>query len=179
VLSNAKIPICGFVAFSGTGKTTLLEKIIPQLGQQGVRIGVIKHAHHQFDIDKEGKDSYRLRQAGAKETLVASSNRWALVHEHFHNQSDPDLDQLLLHLSQDELDLILVEGFKHVPFPRIELHRPSLGKPLLFPEDDTIIAVASDDTIAIETPLPILDLNNPEIIAEFVCNQFLKLKESP
>ena len=177
MLNNAQIPLCGFVAYSGTGKTTLLEKLIPLLNSQGIRIGVIKHAHHDFELDHPGKDSYRLRKAGASQTLVASAQRWALITENPAPHLDPDLDALVAQLTQSELDLILVEGFKHVPYPRIELHRPSLGKPLLYPEDESIIAIASDETI--EQPMKItqLDLNSPDIIAEFIRQHILLTQE--
>jgi molybdopterin-guanine dinucleotide biosynthesis protein MobB len=159
-------PVLGFAAFSGTGKTTLLKQLIPQLAERGIRLGVIKHAHHNFDIDKPGKDSFELRKAGARQMLVASSRRWALMTE-TGDHNEPQLDYLLGRLDPDGIDLVLVEGFKHVPFPRIELHRPSLNYPMLHPDDPGIIAVASD------TPLDTggltwLDLNDVGAIAAFV-----------
>ena len=168
VLKHLHKPICGFVAYSGTGKTTLLEKLIPILCHKGLRIGLIKHAHHDFDIDQAGKDSYRLRKAGASQTLVASGKRWALIHEEAQAKTDPDLDDLLRALRQDELDLILVEGFKHIAFPRIELHRSTLDKPLLFPHDDSIIAVASDCVLTTEKTITQLDLNDTNAIVSFI-----------
>jgi len=163
------IPILGFVAYSGTGKTTLLLKIIPILKAKGLRIGMIKHTHHKkFDIDYPGKDSYRLRQAGAEQMLVASSKRWALMVELENKFAEPDLEQLLVHLDQQKLDLILVEGFKHENFPKIEVHRPSLGNPLFFPEDNSIIAIACDVTDKLKTNLPLLDMNHPEQIVAFI-----------
>ena len=161
-------PVLGFAAFSGTGKTTLLKQLIPLLAEHGVRVGVIKHAHHNFDIDKPGKDSYELRKAGARQMLVASGRRWALMTE-TQDDGDPRLDTLIGRLDPDGIDLVLVEGFKHVAYPRIELHRPSLGHPLLYPADDSIIAVAAD--AAIDTgQLPWLDINDSDQVAEFVTN---------
>ena len=135
-------PLLGFCAYSGTGKTTLLTKLIPVLKGHGLKIGLVKHAHHGFDTDLPGKDSYKLRKAGACEMLVASAKRWALVHESSERTREPVLEELLPHLSLEELDLVLVEGFKHESLPKIELYRPSLGKPYLFPNVSGIIALA-------------------------------------
>ena len=163
------IPVLGFVAYSGTGKTTLLLKIIPLLKQNDLRIGMIKHTHHKkFDIDHPGKDSYRLRQAGAEQMLVASGKRWALMVEMENKLEEPNLEQLLAHLNQDQLDLILVEGFKHENFPKIEVHRPSLGKPLLFPDDESIVAVVCDEPDLITTTLPVFDMNELQLIVKFI-----------
>jgi molybdopterin-guanine dinucleotide biosynthesis adapter protein len=159
-------PVLGFAAFSGTGKTTLLKQLIPLLAQRGVRTAVIKHAHHSFDIDKPGKDSYELRKAGARQLLVASDRRRALMTE-YDTVADPKLADLIALLDPEHIDLVLVEGFKQTPFPRIELHRPSLGHPLLYPNDDTIIAVAADTTLD-TGGLPLLDINNAVEITEFV-----------
>ena len=159
-------PVLGFAAFSGTGKTTLLEKLIPQLTARGIRIGMVKHAHHAFDIDTPGKDSYRLRKAGAQQVLIASSQRQALMTENTTRQ-EPRLDALITRLDLDNIDLVLVEGFKHVPFPKIELHRQALGKTLLYPEDPDIIAVASDH-LADCGELPSLDINDTAAIAAFI-----------
>ena len=171
---KSQCPLLGFAAYSGTGKTTLLTQVIPLLKAKGIRIGMIKHAHHQFDIDKPGKDSYELRKAGAEQMLIASKKRWALMVETPEQQGDPDLNQMLQQLDQSKLDLILVEGFKHVPFTKIELHRPSLGKTLLFPDDDSIIAIATDAADLINTPLPLLDINQPEQVADFILSKILK-----
>ncbi len=161
-------PLLGFVAFSGTGKTTLLRQLIPLLKAQGLKIGLIKHAHHRFDIDIPGKDSYELRKAGADRVLVASQQRWAMVSETPQQDGDPALADMLAHIDKDDLDLILVEGFKHARFPKLELHRPALQQPLLFPDDSDIIAVVTDAPLARETPLPVLDLNQPQQVADFV-----------
>ena len=159
-------PVLGFAAFSGTGKTTLLEKLVPQLVERGVRLAMVKHAHHAFDIDKPGKDSYRLRKAGAQQMLIASSQRQALMTENLTPQ-EPRLDELITRLDLDTIDLILVEGFKHVPFPKIELHRKALGKTLLYPDDPAIIALACDHPADTGT-LPLLDINNTAAIATFI-----------
>jgi molybdopterin-guanine dinucleotide biosynthesis protein B len=172
MLTTARVPILGFVAHSGTGKTTLLLKIIPLLKQQNLRLGMIKHTHHTFDIDQPGKDSYRLRHAGADQMLVASRHRWALMVETAHFQ-EPDLNYLLEHLDQTNLDLILVEGFKHEKYPKIEVHRPSLGHPPMFPYEQSIIAIASDAPPTITTNLPILDINQPQQIVTFIQHSFL------
>ena len=163
-------PVLGFIAFSGTGKTTLLTQVIPLLKEQGIRPALIKHAHHRFDIDIPGKDSYALRKAGADQVLVASRHRWALITETPDNPGDPRLQGLLDQLDTRRIDIVLVEGFKHVPFPRIELHRPSLGHPLLFPGDPGIIAVASDAPLPQACTLPQLDLNAPQQVADFIAS---------
>lgn len=167
MLKNARIPILGLAALSGTGKTTLLVEILKILKQQGYRVGVVKHAHHSFDTDKPGKDSYELRRAGARQMLVGSRQRWALVTE-TDGVAEPRLDELLRRLDQDALDFILVEGFKTEAFPKVEIHRPHLGHPLLHPDDPNIVAVATDEPAAVETALPVLDLNRPEAIAAFM-----------
>ncbi|MDD2660247.1 MAG: molybdopterin-guanine dinucleotide biosynthesis protein B [Methylococcales bacterium] len=172
-MQHAHVPILGFAAFSGTGKTTLLTQIIPLLKQHGLRIGLIKHSHHNFQIDQPGKDSFRLRAAGASPVMLVSTDRRAIITE-ITPEQEPRLDDQLKLFDQSELDLILVEGFKTEQFPKIELHRPSLNKPLLFPDDPDIIAIASD--CSLETPgyLIQLDLNQPEMIAAFILNQFMR-----
>ncbi len=172
---ETKIPVLGFAAYSGTGKTTLLKQLLPLLRQRGLRIGMIKHAHHDFDIDIPGKDSYELRKAGANEMLIASGKRWALMVE-TEQDGDPVLQEMLNRLDQANLDMVLVEGFKHEEFPKIELHRPSVGKPLIFPQDRNIIAVATDGKLSQATDLPILDLNDIQAIAGFVVTNFMGLK---
>ncbi|TNH81722.1 bifunctional molybdopterin-guanine dinucleotide biosynthesis adaptor protein MobB/molybdopterin molybdotransferase MoeA [Aeromonas sobria] len=170
------LPLLGFAAWSGTGKTTLLEQLIPLLVDRGLRIGVLKHAHHDFDIDQPGKDSYRLRKAGAQQMMVASRRRHARITETTHGETElaeADFRQLLASFDQTELDLLLVEGFKHEHFPKIELHRAEIGKPLLFPDDRDIIALASDQPQQSgeqqQTSLPRLDINDLAAIADFVC----------
>ncbi len=161
-------PLLGFAAFSGTGKTTLLLKLIPELKQRGLRIAVIKHAHHNFDMDTPGKDSYELRKAGAVPMLICSSHRTVITIEN-ETEKDPELQTVLNHIPADTVDMILVEGFKKWPFSKIELHRETTGKPLLFPDDDKIIAIAHDSKNKLEnTTLPQLDINNIKAIADFV-----------
>ena len=159
-------PVLGFCAYSGTGKTTLLSQLIPILKGQGIKVGVIKHAHHEFEMDRKGKDSFRFREAGAGEVLLASSRRWVLLHEN-EVQAEPDPGELLNKMDLDHLDLVLVEGFKHHQLPKIELHRPSLGRKRLHPDVPGIIAVASDEPL-IEEELPCLDLNQPKIMVDFI-----------
>jgi len=163
---NRSKPMLGFAAFSGTGKTTLLEQLIPQLTAQGIRIAVVKHAHHAFDIDKPGKDSHRLRKAGARQMLIASSQRTALMTEN-PAPREPRLDELVERLDLDAVDLVLVEGFKQVPFPKIELHRAALGKTLLFPDDPCIIGLACDHQPDTGT-LPLLNINDTAAIVSFI-----------
>lgn len=161
---TANLPLLGFAAWSGTGKTTLLEAMLPKLVARGIRVAVIKHAHHNFDIDKEGKDSYRLRKAGAAQMLISSRYRRAMVTET--PDEEATLPQLIAQLDQTQLDLILVEGFKQLHFPKIELHRQEVGKPWLHPEDSNIIAVAAN--VPVETHLPTLDINDLDQITDFV-----------
>ena len=162
----------GFSAYSGTGKTTLLKQLLPLLKESGLRVGMIKHTHHRFEVDQPGKDSYELRKAGAAEMLVASGRRWALMVD-TEGEGDPELQSLIDRLDQTNLDLILVEGFRHEPIPKIELHRPSLGKPLIFPGDPFVIAVAADGTLPCSSDIPLLDLNDAASIARFIRERVL------
>lgn len=170
-LSFAK-PVIGFAAWSGTGKTTLLVQLLPLLKQHGLRVAVIKHAHHAFDIDQPGKDSYELRKAGASPMVISSSHRTAIVIEKpvidKPEESEPDLQDLLNRIALDDIDLVLVEGFKQWPFPKIELHRAAVGKPLLYPDDTHIIAIAHDCKLQQKPAIPELDINNPKQIADFI-----------
>jgi len=160
-------PIIGFAAFSGTGKTTLLVKILPMLRERGLRVAMVKHAHHNFDVDQPGKDSYELRQSGASPMLICSSRRIVIMIEHEQEQ-EPDLQDVLSHIQPDKTDLVLVEGFKHWDYPKIELHRPTLNKPLLYPDDKNIVAIAHDGNLDSIPKIPVLDINKPQQIAEFV-----------
>ncbi len=161
-------PLLGFAAFSGTGKTTLLRKLIPALKARGLRIAVVKHAHHNFDVDKPGKDSYELRKAGAVPMLISSSRRTVIMIDHEVEQ-EPELDQLLTHIAPDSVDMVLVEGFKQWPFAKIELNRSETNKPLMYPDDKNIIAIAHDhDRPLSDTDIPQLDINNVDAIADFV-----------
>jgi molybdopterin-guanine dinucleotide biosynthesis protein B len=176
-MQNAHVPILGFVAASGTGKTTLLTQLIPLLIQRGWRVGLIKHSHHNFEIDQPGKDSFRLRKAGAQQVMLVSAHRRALITE-FIPAHEPRLDEQLAAFAQSELDLILVEGFKNEPVPKIELHRAILAQPLLYLEDKTIIAVASDVALSLPDSVIGLDLNAPALIAEFIITHLLGKKIS-
>ena len=155
--------IFGLAGWSGSGKTTLLAALIPELVGRGVTVSTIKHAHHEFDIDQPGKDSWRHRQAGAREVMVASSRRFALMHE-LRDAPEPSLDELVARMAP--VDLLLVEGFKRDPHPKLEVHRPSVGKPFLYPDDPHIVGIASDETLAV--PLPLLSLNEVAAIADFI-----------
>lgn len=165
--SDYSVPVLGFAAFSGTGKTTLLEQVIPLLKDAGVQLALVKHSHHDFEIDKPGKDSDRLRKAGAGQVLLASKYRTAWVMEG-DGETEPDLFTALLRLNTTNLDLVLVEGFRHQAFPKIEIHRPVLGKPLLCMQDENIIAVVCDGPMAQATALPRLPLNEPRVVADFI-----------
>ncbi|HFS8443948.1 bifunctional molybdopterin-guanine dinucleotide biosynthesis adaptor protein MobB/molybdopterin molybdotransferase MoeA [Vibrio cholerae] len=158
------LPLLGFAAYSGTGKTTLLEALLPKLTAAGLRIGLLKHAHHDFDVDKPGKDSYRLRKAGASQMLIASRNRHALMTET--PDAEAEFAYLLTRFDAEKLDVILVEGCKNIAFPKIELHRAEVGKPWLYPHDQNIIAIAADE--AVETALPQMHINDLDAIADFV-----------
>lgn len=167
MLKNAHKPILGFAAYSGVGKTSLLKKLLPLLVEQGIRIGMIKHAHHEFDIDKPGKDSYELRKSGAGQILITSARRRALIIENT-LEKDPVLDDELTYLMQDDIDLILVEGFRHEAFPKIELFRPALGHQPLYVDDADIIAIATDGDLPTQTDKTVLDINDINQIGGFV-----------
>lgn len=154
-------------AYSGTGKTTLLTHVIPLLKEKGLRIGVIKHTHHDMDIDKPGKDSYALRKAGAEQTLVASNQRWALMTE-TPKAKEVDLYEMVSKMDVDTLDLVLVEGFRHEKVPKIVLSRRGLSKNAHDLLDSYAVAIASDDDEDRQLSLPWLDINNPEKVAEFI-----------
>jgi molybdopterin-guanine dinucleotide biosynthesis protein B len=166
-LYNAHVPLLGFVAASGTGKTTLLTQLIPLLKNHGVRLGLIKHSHHDFEIDQQGKDSYRLRKAGASPVMLVSPYRRAIISE-LSPQQEPCLDQQLKFFDQSALDLLLIEGFKHEAIPKIELHRPALKRALLYPTDPHIIAIATDSPLLTPDYLTQLDLNQAELIADYI-----------
>ncbi len=158
--------VFGIAGFSGSGKTTLLEKLIPLLTARGVRVSLIKHAHHTFDVDQPGKDSYRHRHAGCNEVLVTSSRRWVLMHE-LRGTPEPTLEQMIKRISP--CDLLLVEGFKREPISKLEVYRAAVGEPNLFPHDPDVVAVASDARL--DTRLPQFDLNDAPAIAEFILRQ--------
>lgn len=177
-MTEFSLPLIGFCAYSGTGKTTLLTKLIPLLKKRGLRIGVIKHAHHKFDIDHPGKDSYEFRHAGAEQVAVASKNRIAWIKEQQNNNHEPVLSDALAVLDITNLDLVLVEGFKKESFPKIELHRPILGKPLMCVDDKNIIALATDSNLTVTGAPNQLDLNNVNEIVDFII-AYIKNKKTP
>lgn len=155
--------VFGLAGYSGSGKTTLLEKLLPVFAARGLTVSLIKHTHHEVDVDRPGKDSWRLRQAGCTEVLLSSETRWALMHE-LRGAPEPTLDEQLARLSP--VDLVLIEGFKATPVAKLEIHRPDQGRPLLYPDNRHIVAIASDS--ALQAPLPVLDLNDTAAIAGFI-----------
>lgn len=172
-------PIISFVAPSGTGKTTLLERLIPELHRRGLRIAALKHTHHLFDVDQPGKDSHRLRSAGAHQVLLASRRRWALITELEDDHPEPRLAELLQALDHPRLDLIVIEGFNNEPIPKVELHRPALGKPLICGTDPHLVAVAGDQPPAAAIDVPLLDINDPAAIADFIVARVIPAHSAP
>jgi molybdopterin-guanine dinucleotide biosynthesis protein B len=158
--------IFGIAGYSGAGKTTLIEKLMPALRARGLKVSVIKHAHHEFDIDRPGKDSYRVREAGASEVMITGGWRWALLHE-LRDEAEPTLADYLSHFSA--CDLVLVEGFKHEPIPKLEVHRLATGRAPMFPDNPHVVALVTD--AAPETVLPCFGLDDAEEIASFVIEQ--------
>ncbi len=156
--------IFGLAGWSGSGKTTLIVKLVPELIHRGIEVSTMKHAHHEFDIDEPGKDSYEHRAAGAKEVMISAANRWALMHE-LRGEEEPSVDALIARMTP--VDLLLVEGFKWHSHPKMEVHRPSVGKPLLQKDDPEIVAIASDEDIA-GLSVPVLDINDVSAIADFI-----------
>jgi molybdopterin-guanine dinucleotide biosynthesis protein B len=155
--------VIGIAGYSGSGKTTLIEKVVPKLVGEGLRVSLIKHAHHEFDVDHPGKDSYRHRHAGCAEVLISSSKRWALMHE-LRGAAEPSLQEQLKHFAP--CDLVIVEGYKNEAMPKIEVHRRAGHTPLLYPEDPAVVAVATDELL--DTQLPQLELDDPAAIAHFI-----------
>jgi molybdopterin-guanine dinucleotide biosynthesis adapter protein len=156
--------VFGLAGWSGSGKTTLVTRLLPELIARGLKVSTMKHAHHRFDVDQPGKDSYVHRCAGATEVLVASANRWALMHEH-RGAPEPTAAELMRQMTP--VDLLLIEGFKREPHPKIEVYRQANGKPLLHPDDTHIVAVASDVALP-EAPLPVLSIDDIAAIADFI-----------
>jgi molybdopterin-guanine dinucleotide biosynthesis protein B len=159
------VKVFGFAGYSGSGKTTLIEQLIPRFIARGLKVSLIKHTHHNFDVDQPGKDSYRHRAAGASEVLLTCDHRWVLMHE-LRGDPEPTLEEQLAMLSP--CDLVLVEGFKHTPISKLEVHRPATGKPPIWPENASVVAVATDAPI--DCRLPLLDINDPDAIVVFILN---------
>lgn len=155
--------VFGFAGYSGSGKTTLIEALIPCFIAEGLTVSLIKHAHSGFDIDRPGKDSYRLREAGCQQVMLVSGKRWVIMHE-LRDRPEPTLDEQIALMG--DCDLLLIEGYKASPIPKIEVHRPSHGRPMLHPDNPHIVAVATDE--AMELPLPRLDLNDVPAVAGFI-----------
>ena len=167
--------IFGLAGWSGSGKTTLLAALIPELVARGLSVSTIKHAHHEFDIDQPGKDSWRHRQAGASEVMVASARRWALMHE-LRGLPEPSLDELVARMSP--VDLLLVEGFKRQPHPKLEVHRPSLGKPLIYPDDPHVVAIASDVALP-QARVPRVSLDDTDAIVDILLEHAATFAAAP
>jgi len=156
--------VFGIAGWSGSGKTTLLVSLLPELARRGITVSTVKHAHHDFDIDKPGKDSFVHRMSGASEVIIGSATRWALMHE-LRGTPEPALSELMSHMAP--VDLYLIEGFKWEAHAKLEIHRPSVGKPLLQPDDPTILGIASDAKIE-GVSVPVLDVNDISGIADFI-----------
>lgn len=165
--------IIGLAGWSGSGKTTLVTKLIPCLLARGIRVSTLKHAHHGFDLDTPGKDSFMHRTAGATEVIISSAKRWAILHE---LREEPEWHLRDLVSKMSPVDLVLVEGFKRDPFPKLEIHRIANGKPLIHPEDPHIVAVASDSALPAAT-VPVIDLNNIDAIADLLLNHAVAISE--
>jgi molybdopterin-guanine dinucleotide biosynthesis protein B len=161
-----RMKIFGFAGWSGSGKTTLIEKLIPLFVARGLTVSLVKHAHHSFDVDQPGKDSWRHRHAGCTEVLVSSSRRWALVHE-LRGAPEPGFEELVRNIAP--CDLLLVEGFKREQLPKLEVYRAATGEALLHPQDADIVGIASDRKIA--TALPWMHLDDAPSIASFILRQ--------
>jgi molybdopterin-guanine dinucleotide biosynthesis adapter protein len=156
--------VFGLVGWSGSGKTTLMVGLLPELIDRGLRVSTMKHSHHGFDVDKEGKDSYRHRQAGATEVMLMSGSRWALMHE-LRQEPEPDVETLIQRMAP--VDLLVIEGFRNHAHPKVEVHRPMDGKPFLWPKDPGVVAVASDQPLE-GVGVPVLDLNDFAAVADFI-----------
>tara|TARA_Y100001934_G_C12078739_1_gene643711 strand:+ start:191 stop:730 length:540 start_codon:yes stop_codon:yes gene_type:complete len=163
-----EVKIIGIVGWSGSGKTTLMKQLLPELIKRDFRVSTMKHAHHNFEIDKPGKDSHIHRKAGAHEVLITSSQRWTILHEN-RDVGEPSVDYLLTRL--EKVDMVLIEGFKEHSHAKIEVHRSTLGKPLLARDDPSIVAVAADSSIILDDAM-LLDLNNIKEIADFIIHYF-------
>jgi len=171
---NCSMRIIGLAGWSGSGKTTLVTKLIPRLLARGLRVSTLKHAHHGFDLDQPGKDSFMHRAAGATEVIISSAKRWAILHE---LREEPEWDLSALVAKMSPVDLVLVEGFKRDAFPKLEIHRAANGKPLLHPDDPHIVAVACDSAVP-DTKVPVVDLNDIEAIADLLLKHAVPIDAS-
>jgi len=171
---NGSMRIIGLAGWSGSGKTTLVTKLIPRLLARGLRVSTLKHAHHGFDLDQPGKDSFMHRAAGATEVIISSAKRWAILHE---LREEPEWDLSALVAKMSPVDLVLVEGFKRDAFPKLEIHRAANGKPLLHPDDPHIVAVACDSAVP-DTKVPVVDLNDIEAIADLLLKHAVPIDAS-
>ena len=169
-LSGGPRHVMGVIGWSGNGKTTLMGRLIPALRARGLSVSTMKHTHHGFDMDRPGKDSYRHREAGAEQVLLTSSKRWALLHE-LHDADEPDMDELIAVMAP--VDVLLIEGFKTHRHPKVEVHRPSLGKDLICETDDSVVALLSDEALE-GLAIPVIDLNDVEAVADFLID-YLKI----
>jgi molybdopterin-guanine dinucleotide biosynthesis protein MobB len=173
--TKGSMRIIGLAGWSGSGKTTLVTKLIPRLIARGVRVSTLKHAHHGFDLDQPGKDSFFHRAAGATEVIISSARRWAILHE-LREESEWDLRALVAKMSP--VDLVLVEGFKRDAFPKLEIYRAENGKPLIHPEDPHIVAIASDVALP-QVKIPVVDLNDIEAIADLLLKSAIPILAAP
>ena len=169
--TGERVPAIALVGSSGSGKTTLIEAVLPFLKAYGYRVGVVKHAHRGFEIDQPGKDSFRVRRAGAAQVLVGSNRQWALIGDEPPGAEDPRLASLVARFSPGDIDVVLAEGFSHEAVPKSEVFRPAYGRaPRCWPGDPDVVAVASDADLPVEPPVVRLDLNRPESVAEFIAD---------
>jgi molybdopterin-guanine dinucleotide biosynthesis protein B len=170
---NSPMRIIGLAGWSGSGKTTLITKVIPALRARGLRVSTLKHAHHGFDLDKPGKDSFVHRESGATEVIISSARRWAILHE-LRDEEEWNMADLVAKMSP--VDLVLVEGFKRDAFPKLEIHRAANGKPLLFPQDPHIVAVACDTPLP-DVKIPVINLNEIDAIADLLLKQAVPISQ--
>ena len=166
--------IIGLAGWSGSGKTTLVTKLIPRLIARGIKVSTLKHAHHGFDLDQPGKDSFFHRAAGATEVIISSAKRWAILHE---LREEPEWDLAALVAKMSPVDLVLVEGFKRDNFPKLEIHRAANGKPLIHPDDPYVVAIASDVALP-KAKVPVIDLNNIDEITDLLLQHAVPLTEA-
>ncbi len=164
----------GVTGWKNAGKTGLMERLVTEITGRGLSVSTVKHAHHDFEVDRPGKDSFEIRAAGALQVLLASADRWVLQSVREASGQDPDLEEMLARFDPDQIDLILVEGFKYNAFPKLEVHRAILGKPYLYPADPDIRALITDGMAPAGAHPPLLPLGDPEAIADFILEDLAK-----